>query len=400
MFYFLTSALNDRIIQELRRFWSYDPHFKELVDHIQGKFSWKERPQAGIIVKTGGATSLALTWDHFGGVQYSYCGPAKVGNHPGLCIEWIREDSTAIQNNGGVFPSSPGVYFIEITKSDMDQGLHEFTVDPKLTVIDETLMMPDTEVGVTSRPFIEGTLQIYEIPSGFLLTEEEHYTADPSTGEIFFVNPMPEGVFYSVDYRYQGEVGGPFQVRENRAHYEAIPGVVLAFGRRVAQGDQVSVIVSDRREPSALEYHGKWEMPIELELFARDVNDARYIADQTVMYLMFVLRDRLSWEGIEITEASLGGEMEDIYDENADDYLFGSSISMSAQTNWFVQVPLPARIKQLSCISTEDRLSVPGLSNEEVARVQSNIEILDNMGLRSFEDPWFKDRSKNFEMIK
>lgn len=343
---------------------------------------------------------MPLTWDHFAGVQYSYCGPAKVGNHPGLCVEWIRENAVAIQNNQGVFPSPPGVYLIEITNSDMDSGIHEFTVNPKLTVIDETLMMPDTLHGLTANPFLPGTLQIYEVPSGFLLTEGIDYTVEATSGEITFSKPIAKNTFYSVDYRYQGELLGPFVIRENRAHYEAIPGVILAFGRRVSLGDQMAVIVSDRREPSALEYHGKWEMPVEIEIFARDVYDARYISDQTVMYIMFILRERLSWEGIEITEASLGGEMEDVYDENADDYIFGSSLSMSAQTNWFVQVPLPARIRQLSSVSAGDRVSIPGLSDEEVAQVQSNIEILDSMGMRSFEDPWFINRNKNFELIK
>jgi len=392
--------LNDRIIQELRRFWSYDPRFKELVDNIQGKYSFRERPQSGIIVKTSGASNTRLTWDHYAGIQYSYCGPAKVGHYPGLSVEWIRENSVQIQNNGGIFPSPPGIYFVEITASDMQRGIHEFTVDPMLDIIEETLMMPEVDRGVLSRPFIPGTLQIYELPSGYLLIEGADFTADPETGEVFFAKPIAKNVLYQADFRYQGPKVGPFQIRENRAHYEAIPGVILAFGRRVSQGDKVAVIITDRREPSAEEYHGKWEIPVELELWSRDIYDARYISDQTAMYLMFVLRERLSWEGIEIMEANIGGEMEDVYDDNADDYIFGSSISLSVQTNWFVQVPLPAKIKQLTAVAREDRLRIPGMSDEEIVRVQTNLQIMDNMGLTSFEDPFFLGRNKTYEMIR
>lgn len=400
MFYFMSNALNDRIIEELRKFWSYDPRFKGLVDHIQGKYSFTERPQSGIIVKTGGANQMRLTWDHYMGVQYSYCGPAKVGNYPGFFLEWTRENSVAIQNNNGVFPSPPGVYFIEITSSDINTGVHAFTVDPMLEIIDELVMMPDVDRGVLARPFITGTLRVYESPSGFLLTEGVDYTSDPVTGEILFTRPIPTNSSYYADYRYQGTKVGPFEIFENRAHFAAIPGVILAFGRRISLGDQVAILISDRREPSSQEYHGKWELPVELELFARDVYDARYMTDQTAMYLMFTLRERLSWEGIEITETSVGGEMEDVYDDNADDYIFGSSISLTVQTDWSVQVPIPARVRQLSAISAGDRVSLPGMSDEEIVQVQSTIGILDNMGLTSFEDPWFSNRNKSFEVIR
>mgnify|MGYP003349069872 CR=1 FL=1 len=70
----------------------------------------------------------------------------------------------------------------------------------------------------------------------------------------------------------------------------------------------------------------------------------REIADQTVMFLWATLRPSLIDEGIDLMEISMGGESEEVYDENADDYFYNSSISMTVQTDWFTFVPIIPRI--------------------------------------------------------
>ncbi len=52
MYNFLTEATKRRFILELRRFWQYHPKYRDIVDHIQNKYSFRERPQYGIILKT------------------------------------------------------------------------------------------------------------------------------------------------------------------------------------------------------------------------------------------------------------------------------------------------------------------------------------------------------------
>ena len=50
------------------------------------------------------------------------------------------------------------------------------------------------------------------------------------------------------------------------------------------------------------------------------------------MFLWATLRPSLIDEGIDLMEISMGGESEEVYDENADDYFYNSSISMTVQT--------------------------------------------------------------------
>ena len=142
----LTEAIKKRIIYELRRFWSYDPVYADdLVPHIQGKYSFRERPCTAIILKGQSANHERLAADNFQGTVVSYVHLSKVGNNPGLALEWVREDGRAIQNNGGVMPSARGIYYIEVLDEQVSlYGVTEerrvFYVDPLLEELDEEPM--------------------------------------------------------------------------------------------------------------------------------------------------------------------------------------------------------------------------------------------------------------------
>ena len=73
MFFQLTDYLTRRFIQELRRYWLTHPKFSDLPDNIQGKYSFKDRPQRGIVVKSGGGSHIPLSADNYRGVVYSHC---------------------------------------------------------------------------------------------------------------------------------------------------------------------------------------------------------------------------------------------------------------------------------------------------------------------------------------
>ena len=118
MFYQLTESIKRRIILELRKFWQHHPKYPELVNNIQGKYSFEERPQYGIIVKISGGSRVDMSADNYRGVVKSYVYLTKVNNKPGFSLEWVREDSRAIQDNGGVFPSQAGVYYIDLIEDN------------------------------------------------------------------------------------------------------------------------------------------------------------------------------------------------------------------------------------------------------------------------------------------
>lgn len=85
-------------------------------------------------------------------------------------------------------------------------------------------------------------------------------------------------------------------------------------------------------------------MSVDLEIISRDVNAQMELADQTLMFLWATSRSRLIDQGIDIQDVSLGGETEEVYDENADDYFYNASISVSVETDWSLQVPLVPKL--------------------------------------------------------
>lgn len=406
MYFQLTEALSRRFIDVLRVYWMHHPKHRDLVENIQGKFSFKERPQKGIIVKVSGGNHTTLSADNFKGTVYSYVHLTKVKDKPGFSVEWVREDGVAIQNNGGLFPSHPGIYYIEVVEDPNRAGKTAFYVDPLLDVYHEQVSMLDTQTGMLQHPPLAGTPRIYEMPAGYLLEEGVSYTLDldeqsKPTGRINLASELTTGRWLVADYRYPGESNEePYPIYEQQANNMAIPGVVMAFGRRVEAGDQLAVVVEEVRRPAALEYGGRWSINLDFDVTARDVFDQREILDQSAVYLWGVARSYLSTEGIEITEISLGGESEDIYDETGDDYFFNGAFSMTVETEWSIFVPLDVWIRQATPLTVEMARHAASLSDEEVAALENNIKVLETLGLESFRDPFWSGRKGTFEIIR
>lgn len=408
MYYFLTEAAKRRFILELRRFWQYHPKYKDLVDHIQGKYSFRERPQYGIILKTSSANHVQLSADNYVGMVQSYVQIARYKDKPGLSVEWVREDAVAIRSNGDMFPSPPGIYFIEVSqKADAVppynvEPTYEFMVDPLLEVYNETAVKIDGLTWSVQHPYHTGSTRVYEMPGSIPYVRGVNYHEDPGTGRINLATPLNGARYLSVDYRYPGDTTGPWAIQENHANKNAIPGCVLAFGRRMQHGDVLAVVVHSRRQPSALEYGGKWDISLDFDIVARDPYAQQEITDATVSYLWGVARNRLSTEGIEITSVSMGGETEEVYDENADDYFYNASFSVQTQTDWSIHVPLAATIRRAVPQTQEQIAQVAGMTDDEliVAGNMQNIVMLENLGLTSLDDPFFAGKSHTFETIR
>lgn len=408
MFANLTEAVKRRILQELREFWSTDPNYRDsLVPNIQGRYSFRERPQQAIILKGASATAQILSADHYQGMVVSYCNLTGLLGKNNTSIEWVREDSLAIQRNNGVFPSLPGIYYIEVrreTYGDPTPGVQfVFYVDPLIEVLDERpLVINPRLVEVAHGRFHPGSLRVYEMPGNILQYAGINYDADPVTGQITFAKPAASKTFYSVDYRYAGESTGPFLITQNGSNNHAVPGVVLAFGRRVQDGDVMAVVIGRLREPCALEYGGRWELNLDMDIMTRDVLATGEVTDRTLMYLYTDLRSRLSGEGVEITQVSMGGEAEEAYDENADDYFYTASISMTILTDWSIHVPVNREVTRVLPGAVEGDQAVSGLSDDQLYATgsPSGLLVYQNMNLVHIRDPWFSNRDQDFEMIR
>jgi len=404
MYFQLTGALKRRFIEELRRYWSYHPKYRnDLPNNIQGKFSFKERPQHGIIVKTGSGSRVDLSADNYLGVIESYCLLTRVNNKPGFSIEWIREDAVAIQNNQGYFPSAPGVYYIDVQEET--PGSLVFYVDPLLDVSHEPVAMSSPTTGQLAHPPLAGTTRIYEMPSGFKYVEGANYTLDRNlagelTGGLTLMQPLTGGRWLQADYRYPIESRGPYPLVEMHANNAAIPGVVLAFGRRAQAGDQMAVMVHDIRRPAYMEYGGKWDLTIEFDVMSRDVYAQQEISDSTIMYIWGVLRSHLSHQGIEISDVSMGGESEEVYDENGDDYFYNSNFSVTAQTSWSIHVPLDNWLRSVVPLTADQAAAIAALPDDQLPGHDGNIQAMESLGIQAISDPFWSGRDGTFEMVR
>jgi hypothetical protein len=410
MYYFLTEATKRRMILELRRYWSYHPRYKDIVEYIQGKYAFDQRVPYGIVVKSSSANQVQLSSDNFQGTVESYCYKMGYKDLPGLSVEWVREDSLAIQENRGVFPSPPGIYFMEVlerqghTPPYSTQPQFEFIVEPLYEVKDESLLKENAFTWHTGNPFLPGGIRVFQMPGSIELLPIINYTANPEEGSITLVSPVGPKDWLSADYYYPGETTGPWNIQENFAHRSAIPGVVLAFGRRVEAGDKLAVVVHDYRQPTALEYGGKWEINLDFDIVAQDVQSQQEIADQTLMYLWGVARNRLSTEGIEITNVSMGGESEEVRDETGDDYYYMASISVTMLTDWSIHVPLERVITAVTPQTAAQRRLAAGLTDEQLANTNpallTSFHTMESLGLRWVQDPYFSGQVPSYEVIR
>ncbi len=408
MFANLTEAVKRRFIQELRAFWSNDPVYRDtLCPNIQGRYSFEERPQQAIIIKGASANPQILSADHYQGTVVSYCNLAKVLGKNGTSIEWVREDGLAISRNGGNFPSAPGVYYIEVRRELYGEPTpseqYVFYVDPLLEILDERpIKLSPTLYEVANGNFHPGSLRVYEMPGNIIMYEGINYSSDPSNGQITLSSPLPNNTYLSVDYRYTVDSRGPFLITQNGSNNSAIPGVVLAFGRRVQDGDVMVVVIGRTREACALEYGGRWELNVDMDIMTRDVLSTGEVTDRTTMHLYSDVRSRLSSEGIEVTSVSIGGEAEEVYDENADDYFYTASVSLTVQTDWSVHFPLNWEINRVLPGTIEEEQAVAGLTDNQLDTTgyTSGFFVYQNMNLVSIRDPFFVNRNQSFEVIK
>lgn len=407
MFANLTESIKRRFLLELNEYWATEPKYKDSLV-IQGRFSFDQRPQQAIIMKGASASPSSFSADHFMGTVSSFCHLAKYYGKQGTSIEWIKEDSVTIQNNNSNFPSLPGIYYIEVLKENVEyRGRMEeslvFYVDPLLEVVNERpIRLNNYTFECTTGNYHPGSLQVYEVPGNIPYYEGVNYTADPDTGVIKLTSALPSNLSLSIDYRYAGQSTGPFILHENNTNNTAIPGVILAFGRRAFAGDVMCVVVTSHREDAYREYGGNWEMSLEFDIMARDVYASAEIADRTTMFLYTSLREKLASEGIVITNVSHGGESEEAYDDNGDDYFYTASISVDVMTDWFMYTPMSRYLSRLLPHTVSSEISTGGLTDEELVETgnPSTITLVESLKLLEIQDPFYRNRTKDFELIK
>ena len=101
-------------------------------------------------------------------------------------------------------------------------------------------------------------------------------------------------------------------------------------------------------------------MSVDIDIIARDPMDREQLEDLVLMQFHHYENERLAEDGLCITSVSGGGESEEVYDDNGDDYFFRSSVSVELLADWEVYYPRPLYIERIVNVSYEAEAASAG----------------------------------------
>jgi len=354
----LISATKKRIVRELKKILYDHPRYRNDSENVQGKFSFELRPQRGIIINNASADRVRLSADNYVGRLASFVMLAPVENLPGTTIEWVRENFNVLEqqcSDRNTFPSPPGVYFFSVTKipDDANTVAGTFTIDPVLTVTQEPLILftspADTDAQLSHDNVYDGSVRLW-LDNRRVLVPEIDYHVDYLTGHVAFLKATPIDMAVYADYRYRIGLQGPFEFFRDSANTTALPGAVIAFGDRAQECDKAAIVVTDTRTDVADVYGGKFEVTFDLIVFTRDTEDRERMTDYVIVKVLERQND-LGYDGLELLDISPGGQNEEVYNAETDEYYYESSVSMSLRVDWESYVPLPVVINRAEMTS-------------------------------------------------
>lgn len=356
----LINATKKRVIKELRKILYDHPRYRSDSENVTNKYSFEERPQRGIIVNSASADRVRLSADNYVGRLSSFCMLANVDNAPGTTIEWVRENFNVLERvspKRDVFPTPSGVYNISV-QSVPDEARKvsgTFTVEPVLTETNEPLITfvssGDREAQISRGNLYPGSVRLW-LDGRRGLVQGTDFEVDDKTGEVTFLKETPTGGVIYADYRYIMPAQGPFKYDREQVNLDAVPGVVIAFGDRPQECDKQCIVVTDERTDVAEVYGGKYEVSFELIVFARDAEDREKLSDYVVVKVLEI-QNALGFEGLELIDIAPGGENEEVYNSDTDEYYYETTVSMSLRVDWEVYVPLPITISRAENTSRE-----------------------------------------------
>ena len=351
MISWLTNATKRRIIKEIKEILYSHPRYREDSENVQNKFAFDERPQRGVIVNGTSGDRVALSADNYMGRLSSFCMLTPVAGHPNTTVEWVRENFNVLEGfspNRNVFPTPPGAYTFSVTRLPDEArnipGLVE--VSPNLTVFGEYILtFPDsgTLKGMISRTNIyPGSVRLW-LNKRTALIPDVDFTVDYETSEITFLKATPTGSVLTADYRYTLPTQGPFEFRKEEFNVSILPGVVIAFGDRCQDCDKFDIVITSERTDVADVYGGKFEINFDLIAFSKDSEDREKMSDYIIMKIL-ERQNQLGFEGLQLLNVNPGGENEDVFNQETDEYFYESSIALGYRVDWSIYKPLPVVI--------------------------------------------------------
>lgn len=285
---------------------------------------------------------------------------APVENFPGTTVEWVMENKSLLEQYSlkrDIFPSPPGVYILEVKQlpDDPHSVPGFFTIDPFLTETDEPLITFSASSGqqgqLSRAGVIPNSVRLWLDGRRPLLVGVD-YSVDDS-GVVIFLKPTPTGSTVFADYRYKVGLQGPFPFNYEAADLKSLPGVIIAFGDRAQECDKLAIVIGQSRMETAEIYGGKFEVNFDLVVFSKDAEDREKMSDYIIAKILDRQND-LGYEGIELLDVAPGGESEEIYNAETDDYYYDGAVSVGFRVDWEIYKPMPVEIFRSETTSKQE----------------------------------------------
>jgi hypothetical protein len=393
MFYRVKNAVKKIIITEIQKLVVEHPEFHDTL--VINRYQDQEREKINVIVKSASTSSQRLGLDNYGCTIESYTSLAGLKGQRGDMLEWVRDDERNIQN---LVP--PGFYVIRM------ETMTSFVIEQYLTIRREQLNLDEKNIegnylARLNHTNINTGSEVITDDTGLIFLRDKHYTIDYETGLITFLTNT-DG-FYQIlaTYQYLQPQLGPFTVKQFEYNNTALPGVVLAFGDRVREGDIQVVLVSDKREPSALAYTGQWNMTLDMEVRAQDTDTSEKLVDYIATSFWAFKQIELCDRGITMTDISASGESEEQELDVPDEWSFVDTISMSLVVQWEVHVPIIGRVEKIYLKPPIDTGIYNDLALAEYERLYQKNNNYESFGTIDEVDKaryeWFNQGSKHFQ---
>jgi len=337
MYYSISNALKKRfclIFQEI-----FQAHAEWNKVDVFTKFPKQDRPKHALLVRSISGSSQKLSLDNFIATHRGYSTVANLKGIHGNSIEWVRDD---IRNLDKL--ASPGYYVVTMTEK------YKFKVQPFLNIINEELeldfIMGQDGAHLKSKPVNPRSEKI--LADTTLLKPNIDYIMDYNDGIIKFNIDTDSFDVYTADYQVIGDQSEEYPIDIYQLNNTAIPGIILAFGDNLKEGDEQVVIVEQNKRDIAKVFGGRWQLGIDLIVAAQDDDQQEKILDYAVSHLWADWQDKLTEEGINIGEFSLSGESEDLEIEVAEEYNYTAGISFQVETDWELFKPLVSEVRSMN----------------------------------------------------
>jgi len=313
---------------------------------IKNKYARSERHKRQIVVTTASASPqrLGMSAD-FGGPVYSSVVLGRLQGRKGTAVEW------ALENPFQKIRPRPGIYLIDLETDET------FIVTPYYAVEHE-ILFPYIDRGDGDKVKAKLKHKPVEAESEFLMLDDHlplekgtDYDIDYDSGIVTFTGPILDARLLAAEYRWIGQTGGPFAVARQVYNLDALPGVILNFGRKVSAGSQQAVVVRKRPEYIADFWTGRWTVSINLDIYTQDPIEQDELTEEIAMVFWYWNTERWADQGMSLVgPPEITGGAEEPEDEIAGEILFRNSVSLTVIVDWEAFVPSLRRLRAINTV--------------------------------------------------